>query len=63
MIPLIPALAGGLIVAGLLVGWLATSYPDYLIGTMIGLYVIKEAIEILGDARRARADTDTAPSA
>ena len=53
----------GVILAGVLVLWLATPYPDYVIGTLIGLYVIKEAIEILGDARRARADTDTAPSA
>ncbi|MEQ7780301.1 hypothetical protein [Xanthomonas hortorum] len=29
-------------------------YPDFIIGTLIGLYVIKEAVEILGDARRAR---------
>ena len=45
----------GVILAGVMVLWLATPYPDYLIGTLIGLYVIKEAIEILGDARRARA--------
>lgn len=43
----------GVILAGLLVLWLATPYPDYIIGTLIGLYVIKEAIEILRDARRA----------
>lgn len=53
----------GVIVAGLLVLWTATPYPDYVIGTLIGLYVIKEAFEILGDARRARTDTDTASSA
>lgn len=45
----------GVILAGVMVLWLATPYPDYLIGALIGLYVIKEAIEILGDARRARA--------
>ncbi len=45
----------GVILAGVLVLWLATPYPDYVIGTLIGLYVIKEAIEILGDAHRARA--------
>lgn len=45
----------GVILAGLLVLWLATPYPDYIIGTLIGLYVIKEAFEILGDARKARA--------
>ena len=43
----------GVILAGVLVWWLANPYPDYVIGTLIGLYVIKEAIEILRDARRA----------
>ncbi len=47
----------GVILAGLLVWWLATPYPDYVIGALIGLYVIKEAFEILSDARRARADS------
>ena len=47
----------GVIVAGLLVWWLATPYPDYIIGTLIGLYVIKEAFEILGDARRAQVES------
>ena len=51
----------GVILAGVLVWWLANPYPDYVIGTLIGLYVIKEAIEILGDARRARAES-TSPS-
>ncbi len=46
----------GVILAGLLVWWLASPYPDFVIGALIGLYVIKEAFEILGDARRARAD-------
>jgi Co/Zn/Cd efflux system component len=39
------------ILAGLLVLWLRVPYPDFVIGTLIGLYVIKEAIEILRDAR------------
>ena len=43
----------GVILAGVLVWWRANPYPDYVIGTLIGLYVIKEAIEILRDARRA----------
>ena len=46
----------GVILAGLLVWWLASPYPDFVIGALIGLYVIKEAVEILGDARRARRD-------
>ena len=45
----------GVIVAGALVYWLASPYPDYVIGVLIGLYVIKEAVEILGEARRVRA--------
>ena len=41
----------GVILAGLLVFWLRMPSPDFVIGTLIGLYVIKEAIEILRDAR------------
>lgn len=41
----------GVIIAGLLVFWLGVPYPDFVIGTLIGLYVIKEALEILRDAR------------
>jgi len=41
----------GVILAGVLVLWLSTPYPDFVIGTLIGLYVIKEAVEILRDAR------------
>ena len=42
------------LLAGILVLWLGSPYPDFIIGALIGLYVIKEAIEILGDARRAQ---------
>ena len=41
----------GVIFAGLLILWLGVPYPDYVIGTLIGLYVAKEAVEILRDAR------------
>ena len=41
----------GVILAGVLVLLLAVPYPDFVIGALIGLYVIKEAIEILRDAR------------
>jgi len=41
----------GVILAGLLILWLGVPYPDFVIGTLIGLYVIKEAIEILRHAR------------
>ena len=47
----------GVIVAGILVLVLASPYPDYVIGTLIGLYVIKEALEILSDARKARSES------
>lgn len=41
----------GVILAGLLVLWLSSPYPDFVIGALIGLYVIKEAAEILLEAR------------
>lgn len=41
----------GVIFAGLLILWLGVPYPDYAIGTLIGLYVVKEAVGILRDAR------------
>lgn len=44
----------GVIAAGVLVMVLGSPYPDYVIGTLIGLYVVKEAVEILSEARKAR---------
>lgn len=44
----------GVIVAGMLVFWLRSPIPDYVIGTLIGLYVVMEAVSILVEARRAR---------
>ncbi len=41
----------GVILSGLLILWLGVPYPDFVVGSLIGLYVIKEAIEILRDAR------------
>ena len=52
----------GVILAGILVLWLGSPYPDFFIGTLIGLYVIKEAVEILGDARQVRTES-TPPTA
>ncbi len=52
----------GVILAGILVLVLGSPYPDYVIGGLIGLYVIKEAIEILSDARKARSESRPAPS-
>ncbi len=51
----------GVILAGILVLWLAVPYPDFIIGALIGLYVIKEAIEILRDAR-SETNNETAKS-
>jgi len=48
----------GVILAGLLVFWLGEPYPDFVIGTLIGLYVIKEALEILGDAKLEAGNDD-----
>lgn len=44
----------GVVAAGVLVFWLRSPIPDYVIGTLIGLYVVKEAGEILVEARLAR---------
>ena len=41
----------GVILAGVLVLVLNKPHPDFVIGALIGLYVIKEAIEILRDSR------------
>lgn len=42
----------GVIVAGLLVLATSTPWPDLVIGVAIGIYVIREAVEILRDARQ-----------
>jgi Co/Zn/Cd efflux system component len=38
----------GVIASGLLVSLTGSRYPDLVAGTAIGVYVIKEAFEILG---------------
>lgn len=52
----------GVILAGILVLVLGSPYPDYVIGSLIGLYVIKEAVEILSEARKARSESRAAAS-
>ncbi len=42
----------GVIISGILVALMHSRYPDLIVGFAIGLYVIKEAIEILSDARK-----------
>jgi cation diffusion facilitator family transporter len=44
----------GVIASGVLVAWLHSRIPDLVIGTLIGLYVIKEAFEILRESKEAR---------
>ena len=40
----------GVLISGVLVAMTGWRYPDLIAGTLIGLYVVKEAIEILRDA-------------
>src|SRR3546814_9505669 len=44
----------GVVLSGVLVAVTNTRYPDLIIGTLIGLYVIREAFEILSEARQAK---------
>lgn len=46
----------GVILSGTLVALLETRYPDLIIGTLIGLYVIREALEILTEARKSKSE-------
>src|SRR3546814_17630166 len=48
----------GVVLSGVLVAVTDTRYPDLIIGTLIGLYVIREAFEILSDARQAQRTAD-----
>jgi Co/Zn/Cd efflux system component len=42
---------GGILVAGVLVWWLGTNWPDLLVGFLTAVIAIKGGIEILRDAR------------
>lgn len=44
----------GVILSGLLVVALGMRYADLVVGSLIGLYVIKESVEILSEAREAK---------
>lgn len=48
----------GVIASGLLVYLTDTRYPDLAVGTAIGIYVIREALEILGEARSGKAEAE-----
>ena len=43
---------GGILIAGVLVWWLGTNWPDLLVGFATALIAIKGGIEILRDARQ-----------
>jgi Co/Zn/Cd efflux system component len=47
----------GVVLSGLLVLLTGSRFPDLVAGVAIGAYVVKEAIEILGEAREARNGT------
>lgn len=42
----------GVILSGILVAMTHSRYPDLMVGTLVGLYVLKEACHILSDARK-----------
>ena len=42
---------GGILIAGVLVWWLGTNWPDLLVGVATALIAIKGGVEILKDAR------------
>ena len=44
----------GVVLSGLLVLLTGSRFPDLVAGGAIGIYVVKEALEILGNAREAR---------
>ena len=48
---------GGILIAGALVLWLGTNWPDLLVGLATALIAIKGGIEILRDARAATKTT------
>ena len=53
---------GGIIVAGLLVMWLGSNWPDLLVGLATAVIAIKGGIEILRDARaETKTDRDDTP--
>jgi len=43
---------GGILLAGLLVWWLGSNWPDLLVGFLTALIAVKGGIEILRDARK-----------
>ena len=54
---------GGVIVAGVLVLWLGTSWPDLLAGALIAAVAIKGGIEILQSVREDKRSKSSDPAA
>ncbi|MBS0514287.1 MAG: cation transporter [Proteobacteria bacterium] len=50
----------GVVAAGVAVAYTGSRYPDLVVGAAIGVYVVKEAFEILHEAGTARADSNLA---
>lgn len=48
------AASAGVVLSGVLVALTQSRYPDLVVGTLIGLYIVREAFEILGESRTAR---------
>ena len=50
---------GGILIAGLLVWWLGSNWPDLLVGLLAAAIAVKGGVEILRDAREeARRDRE-----
>ena len=54
---------GGVIVAGVLVLWLGTSWPDLLAGALIAAVAFKGGIEILQSVREDKRSKSSDPAA
>ena len=52
--PLAPLANVGVVLSGLLGLLTGSRFPDLVVGGAIGVHVVKEAIEILSEAREAR---------
>src|SRR3546814_17291343 len=49
---------GGILIAGVLVMWLGTNWPDLLVGLATAIIAIKSGVEIMRDARAENKTTD-----
>ncbi len=49
---------GGIIVAGLLVLWLGSAWPDLVVGALVAVIAAKGGIDILNDARTPKTESE-----